>query len=370
MSAPLVSVLLPVYNAGPYLAAALESILRQDHQRLEVIAIDDGSTDNCLEILERYRRADRRIVIVSRENRGLIATLNEAMSLASGDLVARMDADDIAYPARLARQVAAFGRRPELAICGTNVDTLIGNRLTRGTADPVYQTGDLRILSLFFTLFLHSTVIYNRKLLSDSDLAYDENYKHAEDFDLFRRITDRYPVKLIDESLLAYRQHLTSVTSRHKKVMRQTHLRIVSENLAREDILPTAAPLGDIGRAVTMDTVSNAAEFMIELDERIAGQPVELRPSYEGGALNLFYFLYKLIGDEAKPHLTHAFLTRTARWELIRRRERYSLYPGAHAPWLSLASIATTRHVDAVQWFFKSVPAAAILPRHHPQEQA
>jgi glycosyltransferase involved in cell wall biosynthesis len=65
-AAPLVSVLLPVYNAGPYLAAALGSILRQDYGRLEIIAIDDGSTDNSLEILERYRQADSRVSIISR----------------------------------------------------------------------------------------------------------------------------------------------------------------------------------------------------------------------------------------------------------------------------------------------------------------
>ena len=70
MALPLVSVLLPVYNAGPYLADALESILRQDYERLEVIAIDDGSTDNSLEILERYGRSTAVSSIVSRENRG------------------------------------------------------------------------------------------------------------------------------------------------------------------------------------------------------------------------------------------------------------------------------------------------------------
>ena len=91
-AAPLVSVLLPVYNAGPYLAAALGSILWQDYDRLEVIAIDDGSTDNSLEILERYRRADNRVSVISRENRGLVATLNEGLRLAQGYIFDRMDA--------------------------------------------------------------------------------------------------------------------------------------------------------------------------------------------------------------------------------------------------------------------------------------
>ena len=79
----------------------------------------------------------------------------------------------------------------------------------------------------------------------------------------------------------------------------------------------------------------------------------------------LFYFLYQLIGDERRPGLTHEFLTRTAKWDSIRRRERYALHPGAYAPWLSLASIAATRQVDAVSRYFKSVPAAVALPRNH-----
>ncbi|TGT23707.1 glycosyltransferase family 2 protein, partial [Mesorhizobium sp. M4B.F.Ca.ET.169.01.1.1] len=73
MTAPLISVLLPVYNAEPYVAAAMQSILRQDYGRLEIIAIDDGSTDRSLKILERCRRDDSRVSIISRENRGLVA---------------------------------------------------------------------------------------------------------------------------------------------------------------------------------------------------------------------------------------------------------------------------------------------------------
>ncbi|HTF66818.1 MAG TPA: glycosyltransferase family A protein, partial [Edaphobacter sp.] len=117
MSIPLVSVLLPVYNGEPYLDAALASILRQDYERLEVIAIDDGSTDGSLQVLERYRKADGRISIVSRENRGLIATLNEGLAMAKGELVARMDADDVCYTARLSRQVSVLKQQPHLAIC-------------------------------------------------------------------------------------------------------------------------------------------------------------------------------------------------------------------------------------------------------------
>ena len=201
------SVLLPIYNAGPYLAAALGSILRQDYDRLEIIAIDDGSTDNSLQILQKYRKSDNRISIISRENRGLIATLNEGLAVARGELVARMDADDVAYPWRLSRQVDVFERQPDLALCGAGVDFLLGSRIIRGLPDPVFKDNLLRILSMFFTIFMHPTVVYNRNVIRDDILYYDENYKHAEDFDLFRWLADRYPAAMIPENLIAYRIH-------------------------------------------------------------------------------------------------------------------------------------------------------------------
>jgi glycosyltransferase involved in cell wall biosynthesis len=361
MAAPLVSVLLPVYNAGPYLDAALGSILRQDYDRLEIIAIDDGSTDNSLQILQRYHQADNRVSIISRENRGLIATLNEGLAIARGDLIARMDADDIAYPWRLSRQVSLFNQQPDLALCGAGVDFLLRNRIAKGMPDPVFEFGRLSILSMFFTIFMHPTVVYNRKVIKDDILYYDESYRHAEDFDLFRRLADRYPAAMIPENLIIYRIHDGSVTSRHRKEMRGTHLKIVAENLEREGLAQGTQDLRDISEAVSTDTVRRAAEFLLALEERISNLPAESRPSYAAGALNLFYFLYQLIGDEMQPPLTHEFLTRTEKWNFIRRREKYAWRTGACAPWFGLASMSAGRQADAVARYFKSVPAAAVL---------
>ncbi|OAP40044.1 glycosyl transferase [Sinorhizobium glycinis] len=364
MPSPLVSVLLPVYNGEPYLAAALESILRQDYEHLEIIAIDDGSTDRSLEVLERYREADRRIFIRSRENRGLIATLNEGLALARGELVARMDADDVSYPSRLSRQVALFAEQPELALCGAGVDTLIGDRIVRGKPSPIYRPGSMRILSMFFTIFIHSTVIYNRRVIPDDLLAYDKAYPHAEDFDLFRRIADRFPTMMIDEALVAYRLHEGSVTSKHQLQMRRTHLKIVAENLERNGLFADASALRAIGANVTKETIRVVGEFIVSLERKIAAFPPETRRAYEDGLLCFFYFLYQFIADEKRPDLTHEFLTRTRKWQLIRRRERYGLLAGARAPWCSRLSLAATERMDALARYLQSVPAASVLPQH------
>lgn len=362
MSDPLISVVLPVYNGEPHVAAALESILRQDYTRFEVIALDDGSTDGSLEVLQRYQNADNRIRIVSRENRGLIATLNEGIALAKGDLIARMDADDISYPSRFSRQVALFARQPQLAISGTGIDQLLGNRVVRGRPNPIYQTGDWHILSMFFTIFLHSTVMYNRNVIPEDMLVYDAGYVHAEDFDLFGRIARRFPAAMIDESLVAYRIHSDSVSSRHKRQMRRTHLKIVAENLERQSLCDDPGALHDIGAAVTHNTVGRAADCILTIERKIAEQAGCASSSYAHGTLCFFYFLYQLIIDEQRPELTHAFLTQTGKWRLIRRRERYGLLSAAYAPWLCRFSDGATRRMDLMTRYYQSVPAKSVQP--------
>jgi len=359
-AAPLISVLLPVYNAEPYVAAAMQSILRQDYGRLEVIAIDDGSTDKSLDILERCRRNDSRVSIISRENRGLVASLNQGLAVARGELVARMDADDFAYPWRLSRQAALFAALPELGFCGALVDTLLHGRIAKGRLDPVFRLG-LPVLSKFFTIFMHPTVVYNRRVIDEADLHYDGVYRHAEDFDLFRRLADRYPAALMPESLLVYRLHPGSVTSLHGKEMRRTHLKIVGENLERVGLAQGCEDLRAIGDRVSFDTVRRAAAFIRALEERIATLPDTARPSFEAGALNLFYFVYQLVNDEERPALAHELLTLTGKWNAIRRREKYALSPGTWAPWLSQASMWAGKRADWVAYRFKSAPAASVL---------
>ncbi|TCU37690.1 glycosyltransferase family 2 protein [Rhizobium azibense] len=362
MSVPLISVVLPVYNGEPYIAAALESILRQDYGRFEVIALDDGSTDRSLSILQQYRKIDDRVRIISRENRGLVATLNEGIALARGDLIARMDADDISYPSRFSRQVALFTQQPQLAMSGTGIDQLLGNRVVRGQPNPIYQSGDWHILSLFFTIFLHSTVMFNRRVVPEDMLVYDAGYVHAEDFDLFRRIAREFPAAMIDDSLVAYRIHSDSVTSRHKRQMRRTHLKIVAENLERQSLNDDPVALLDIGADVTLDTVRRAADCILTLERKIAKQAAPVSSSYADGALCFFYFLYQLIADEQRPALTHEFLTRTGKWQFIRRRERYGLRSAILAPWLCRFSDEATRRADALARYYQSVPVKMVPP--------
>ena len=112
MKNPLVSILMPVYNSEKYLREAIKSILNQTFTNFELIIINDGSTDNSLKIIKSFK--DNRIKIIKNKgNLGLIKTLNKGIDLAQGKYIARMDADDIAMPKRLEKQIAFFNENPD-----------------------------------------------------------------------------------------------------------------------------------------------------------------------------------------------------------------------------------------------------------------
>jgi glycosyltransferase involved in cell wall biosynthesis len=120
MNPPLITVAMPVFNASGYLNLAIESILNQTYTNWEMIAIDDGSTDNSLAILLDYQHKDSRIKVISRENKGIAYTLNQCIDMAKGDYIARMDADDISLPTRLESQLSSFRADPALDLIATN----------------------------------------------------------------------------------------------------------------------------------------------------------------------------------------------------------------------------------------------------------
>ncbi|MCB0696877.1 MAG: glycosyltransferase [Chitinophagaceae bacterium] len=122
MSSNSLTVLLPTYNAGPYIKEAVDSILAQTYTDFEFLIIDDGSTDETAEILKSY--SDPRITVVSQQNKGLITTLNEGILASKGDIIARMDADDVCLPDRLALQMDFLDKNPDYVLVGAEADIM------------------------------------------------------------------------------------------------------------------------------------------------------------------------------------------------------------------------------------------------------
>ena len=184
MLAPRVSVVLPVHNGEAYLRQAIRSVLDHEFdQDLELILIDDGSTDGSLEIARKFAKNDRRVHIISRENRGLVSSLNEGIGVASGEWIARMDADDICVRERLSRQIA-WALEKKADVCGGFVRTF-GHALPRVRRYPV-SDASIRLKLLFNTCFAHPSVIGRREVLSK--FPYDSSFQPGDDYELWTRL--------------------------------------------------------------------------------------------------------------------------------------------------------------------------------------
>lgn len=222
-----VSVLMPVYNAQEHLAEAIESILVQTFRDFELIIIDDGSSDESLEIIRSF--TDSRIrLVVHKQNQKLIASLNEGIELATGKYLARMDADDVCDPARLQKQVAFMESNSEVGALGTWV-----HALNHSGYDKFRYQKDHDNLMLYFLEqipFAHPTVMLRKQVLDDHPaIRYDSNYLHVEDYKMWFEISKVTKLANLDECLLTYRFHSSQISTRFKEVQEEAVSRIKKE---------------------------------------------------------------------------------------------------------------------------------------------
>jgi len=202
--ASLVSVLMPVYNAGRYLRDAVESVLRQSVSDFEFVIVDDGSTDDSVEIVRAFN--DRRIRFVRHDkNRGLAAARNTCLESASGAFVAWLDADDLCHPRRLQEQIKIFTRHPDVGVCGTWVKT-IGGDSEHKWRYPI-DSNTLRSRMLFDDPFATSSVMIRRDVLKGAHAVFDHAFPPAEDYDLWERLARVTGLANVPKYLTYYRLH-------------------------------------------------------------------------------------------------------------------------------------------------------------------
>ena len=241
---PLVTVLLSTYNDLRFLPEAVDSILAQTLADFEFLVIDDDSTDGTREYLERLR--DKRVRVVrNASNHGLTRSLNRGLSAAAGKFVARMDADDVAMPDRLARQVEFLRAHPEVGVVGSS--RLLVDERGEFVAQASAVTDDLSIRwkCLLGNPFAHPTVILRLDVIDEHRLRYDEAFRTAQDYELWTRLLPLTRGANIAEPLLKYR--LRDGVSRVQK----------SEQIANHDRIALAA-IGRLvpGFPITADEVS------------------------------------------------------------------------------------------------------------------
>jgi glycosyltransferase involved in cell wall biosynthesis len=231
-----ISVLMPVYNSRRFLGQSVGSILDQTFRDFEFIIIDDGSSDRSLAILERYARRDRRIRLVSRANTGYSRALNQALSMARGEFLARMDSDDVARPRRFERQLEYLRGHPECAAVGCRVLEIdpwgvplktTSNELDH---DPIVE----QLLKGAGAEIPHPGVMMRRSPVVALG-GYRVEYEPVEDLDLYLRLSERGRLANLPDVLLEYRQHLASVNQLRCAEQVRLASRVVAEALRRRE---------------------------------------------------------------------------------------------------------------------------------------
>lgn len=213
MNAPLVSVVMSVYNGERYLHEALDSILAQSLSGFEFLIVDDGSSDGSGAILREYAGRDTRIRVLSQENRGLTAALNRGCAEARGTYIARMDADDIAEPERFAAQAAYLADHPAVGAVGGQVRYINAAGTAWATSTVAVSDAEIRRNLLGGSPMYHPAVMMSRAAFEATG-GYRELVVDAEDYDLWLRMADRFALANLPQIVLRYRVHANQVSVR------------------------------------------------------------------------------------------------------------------------------------------------------------
>lgn len=241
---PLVSVLMSVYNGQGFLPQALDSLLGQTLADLEVLAVDDGSTDGTWRLLREQADRDRRLRLMRNPaNLGLTRSLNRGLGQARGRYLARQDVDDLSEPQRLAEQVAVMEQDPGLVILGSDILVVDGQGRPSGEIGfrPRSDPG-IRRYMLLNNAFFHSTVMLRRQALVDHGLAYDEDLAYAQDFDLWSRLLEHGRGANLPRPLVRFRRHGGQLSERAWQAQQAVADRVALANLARQGLTGLLTP--------------------------------------------------------------------------------------------------------------------------------
>jgi glycosyltransferase involved in cell wall biosynthesis len=272
MRQPLVSVLIPAYNAGAYLRPSLESILRQSHRSLEIWVVDDGSTDGSVDSLADLR--DPRLHVLRQSNLGKSATLNKLLDGIRGEYYALQDADDLSHPDRIARQVDCLERHRDTAACFTGYDLIIGERRVAPrfrAKDDRQCAADIEALGMPGH---DPTAMYRVSMAGN--FRYDASLIFNEGHDLILRVGERFPMRVVGECLYSYRIHLESLTKRDPTLRLQCVEEVLRRACERRELDPAVVlahlrPPGAPLRARDRDNELAAHFIESAIDQRESG---------------------------------------------------------------------------------------------------
>ena len=309
-SPPTVSVVMSVYNGEAFLPEAIESILGQTLREFEFLVIDDGSKDGTAEILGGYASRDRRVRVVRHENKGRVTSLNVGIGLATGKYIARMDADDVAMPYRLAEQIEFMERHPEVGLLGGAVELISVTGQVVKTARPPLDDSAIKSLMLRYNPMFHPTVVM-RKDVALAAGGYRKALLDADDYDLWLRMSERSRLANLGKTMVQYRIHSEQVSIRNLEHQTQCVLAARAAATLRkrgaadplsavEEITPQLLETLGVTAAETQEALLRAYGYWTEILEQIDSE----------AALRVIEGLLQLPGAESFPRsmLANAWL--------------------------------------------------------------
>lgn len=288
---PVVSVLMPVFNAAPTVSEALRSMLNQTLSSLEVIVVNDGSTDGTMEAVGSFR--DPRIIIVHNpENLGLAASLNVAIRVSSGGYLARMDADDSSAAERLEKQVAFMEKNPHVDIVGSALQYFgYSSHLEKFPGDDEACKARL----LFNVCFGHPSVLFRRRVFDREENYYDPGLRqYSEEYDLWCRLAPRHKFANLPEPLVLYRTYPPFEKSRDEEQRIRNSERIRYDYLVRlfgpvsPEQFEMHSKLARLSR-VSSDELAGVLQWLDEL-ETLNGRVRAFNPETFGSQLAERFF--------------------------------------------------------------------------------
>ena len=231
---PLVSILIPVYNAGEYLRPSVQSILSQTYSNLEVLIIDDGSTDGCMDSIADLN--DSRIRIISQNNSGKAVALNRALEELSGIFYAIQDADDISYPHRIERQVEFMLGNLELAAVFTGHDIIFGRQRIAPTFSGKSIDECRHGIEQFRMPTHDATSMFRVPLVRK--FRYEPALQYGEGLDYILRVGEHHPMLVLAECLYSYRFHFGSLMTKNVLQRKQMIRNVLERACERRGLNP------------------------------------------------------------------------------------------------------------------------------------
>lgn len=213
MAEPIISVIMTVYNGEQFLEQSIESILDQTHRDFEIVIVDDGSKDHTAQMLAKEAKKDARIRVILSHRLGRAKALNLALQSARGSYIANLDADDLAEPDRLEKQLAFLEQHPDVGLVGTARNLLNGSTKYVSPRQIYLTNKELRKALIRHMQFFHSSIMLPRHVL-ESVGGYNEDLRVAIDYDFCVRIACHYPVANLPQPLATKRIRPSSFFSK------------------------------------------------------------------------------------------------------------------------------------------------------------